>query len=133
MERPISSAMTSPAYWQRFILKLDSRVFALPVNEVDWIQSAANYVRLHAGSNTYLLRETMAHVEAALDPRQFMRVHRNAIVNLSRVQNFRMPTRGSMSCDLQDGSRIPLSRSYQGAVREYLHQQQEQHVTAKAV
>ncbi len=133
MERQIASANASPIYWQRFVLKLDSRVFALPVNEVDWIQSAANYVRLHAGSNTYLLRETMAHVQAALDPRQFMRVHRNAIVNLSRVQHFHMPTRGSMNCVLHDGGRIPLSRSYQNAVRDYLREQQAQQLTAKAV
>ena len=75
-----------------------------------------------AGLSTHLLRATMATVEGSLDPRQFMRVHRNAIVNLSRVQQYHMPARGSMSVVLRDGARVPLSRGYQPAVRKMLEQ-----------
>lgn len=117
---PIPPADTQPKYLQRFVVKLDARVFAVPVDQVDWIESAANYVRLHAGPNNYLMRATMASVEGTLDPRQFLRVHRNAIVNLSRVQRYHMPARGSMHALLRDGSRVPLSRGYQPAVRRML-------------
>ncbi len=123
MDQPmIPPAETQPKYLQRFVVKLDARVSAVPVEQVDWIESAANYVRLHIGPNSHLLRATMAKVESALDPRQFIRVHRNAIVNLARVQQFHMPARGSMSVVLQDGSRVPLSRGYQPAVRKMLEQ-----------
>jgi two-component system, LytTR family, response regulator len=123
MNQPsVPPAELQPKYLQRFVVKLDARVFAVPADQVDWIESAANYVRLHLGAVTYLVRATMTTVEASLDPRQFMRVHRNAIVNLSRVQQFHMPTRGSMNVLLRDGSRVPLSRGYQPAVRKMLDQ-----------
>jgi two-component system LytT family response regulator len=123
MDRPnVPPADAQPKFLQRFVVKLDARVFAVPVEQVDWIESAANYVRLHVGLSNHLLRATMATVEASLDPRRFMRVHRNAIVNLSRVQQFHMPARGTMSVALRDGSRVPLSRGYQPAVRKMLQQ-----------
>jgi two-component system LytT family response regulator len=121
MDQPtIPPADAQPRYLQRFVVKLDSRIFAVPVEQVDWIESAANYVRLHVGQNTYLVRATMTTVESSLDPRQFIRVHRNAIVNLGRVQEYSMPARGSMTVQLKDGSRVPLSRGYQPAVRKLL-------------
>jgi two-component system LytT family response regulator len=124
MNQPLPpAAEAQPRYMQRFVVKLDSRVFAIPVEQVDWIESAANYVRLHVGSSTHLVRATMSSVETSLDPRQFLRVHRNAIVNLSRVQEYNMPARGSMSVLLRDGSRIPLSRGYQPSVRRMLQEQ----------
>lgn len=123
MDQPSVPPADTPRHLQRFVVKLDSRIFAVPVDHVDWIESAANYVRLHVGQNTYLVRSTMTTVEASLDPRQFMRVHRNAIVNLSRVQQYNMPARGSMSVLLKDGSRVPLSRGYQPAVRKMLQNQ----------
>ncbi len=117
---PSAPADPHPKFLQRFVVKLDSRIFALPVEQVDWIESAANYVRLHSGTNSYLMRGTMASVEKGLDPRQFRRVHRNAIINLSRVQQYHMPARGSMYVVLHDGTRVPLSRGYQAAVRQLL-------------
>lgn len=111
-----------PKYLQRFVIKLDARVFAVAVDQVDWIESAANYVRLHVGASSYLLRGTMMTMQSALDPRQFMRVHRNAIVNLARVQEYHMPARGSMHVLLRDGARVPLSRGYQPAVRKMLQE-----------
>ncbi|HET7184914.1 MAG TPA: LytTR family DNA-binding domain-containing protein [Terriglobales bacterium] len=121
MNQPnVPPADAQPKYLQRFVVKLDARVFAVPADQVDWIESAANYVRLHVGAGTHLVRATMSNVESSLDPRHFLRVHRNAIVNLARVQEFHMPARGSMSVLLRDGSRVPLSRGYQPAVRKLL-------------
>ncbi len=123
MDQPsVPPADAQPRYLQRFVVKLDARIFAVPVDQVDWIESAANYVRLHAGPNTYLMRATMQTVESSLDPRRFQRVHRNAIVNLERVQEYHMPARGSMHVRLSDGTRVPLSRGYQPAVRKRLDQ-----------
>lgn len=118
----IAPADAQPKFLQRFVVKLDARVFAIAADQVDWIESAANYVRLHVGANNYLLRGTMTVMESTLDPHQFMRIHRNAIVNLSRVQEYKMPTRGSMHVLLRNGARVPLSRGYQLSVRKLLQQ-----------
>jgi two-component system, LytTR family, response regulator len=127
MDQPTSAAASAqPRYLVRFVVKLDSRILAVPADQVDWIASAANYVRLHVGATTYLVRATMSSVERSLDPRQFLRVHRNAIVNLARVQQYHMPARGSMSVLLRDGSSVPLSRGYLPAVRRMLDGQGEQ-------
>ena len=105
---------------QRFVVKLGARIVFVRVEEVDWIQSAANYVRLHAGSNSYTVRETMSRVESMLDPARFLRVHRNAIVNLDAVQQFESSPQGSMTAIMRDGARLPLSRSYRTTIRKML-------------
>jgi two-component system LytT family response regulator len=114
------SGSGSGGWLQRFVVKQDSCIFFVPADEVDWIQSAANYVRLHAAERTYTVRETMQRLIAALDPRRFLRVHRNAIVNLASVQHFETLGTGRMSVLLRDGTRVSLSRAYQGRVRQLL-------------
>ena len=55
-------------------------------DEIDWIEAAGNYVKLHVGTETHLLRETMNAIEAQLDPDVFFRIHRSHIVNIERVK-----------------------------------------------
>ena len=113
----------SPAprqFLQRFVVKTGERIFFIPVSEVHWIQSAANYVRLHVGATAYTVRETMAHVESALDPARYLRIHRNAIVNLDHVQEFKTGPGGSMTVRMKSGTSLPLSRSYRSTVRSLL-------------
>ena len=105
---------------QRFVVRTGERIFFLPVGEVHWIQSAANYVRLHIAGQAYTVRETMQNVESALDPSRFLRIHRNAIVNLEQVQEFKTEPGGTMHVVLKSGTKLPLSRSYRSAVRSLL-------------
>src|SRR5262245_7487579 len=70
----------------RVVLRSSGRVFFLRVEEIDWIEAAGNYLRLHAGTETHLLRETMNAFEERLDPKQFLRIHRSMIVNCERIQ-----------------------------------------------
>lgn len=111
---------TARTYLQRFVVKLGARIVFVRVEEVDWIQSAANYVRLHSGANTYTVRETMTRVESMLDPARFLRVHRNAIVNLDAVEQFESSPQGSMTAIMRGGTRLPLSRSYRTTIRKML-------------
>jgi two-component system LytT family response regulator len=110
----------SRSYLQRFVVKQDARIFFIPAEEVDWIQSAANYVRLHAGDRSYMVRETMQRLVSSLDPQRFLRVHRNAIINLASVREFEVSGQGKMSVTLRTGMKVPLSRSYQSTVRNLL-------------
>ena len=115
-----NASTSSRTYLQRFVVKQDARIFFIPADEIDWIQSAANYVRLHAGERTYMVRETMQRLVSSLDPQRFLRVHRNAIVNLASVQEFEISGQGRMSVTLRNGTKVPLSRSYQSSVRNLL-------------
>jgi hypothetical protein len=96
---------------ESFTLRESGRIFALPVNQIDWIEAAGNYVSLHMNSRTYLLRETMNAIEAKLDPELFVRVKRSAIVRIDRVQELRALGGGRLAVVLQQGAQIVLGRA----------------------
>jgi two-component system LytT family response regulator len=97
---------------ERFLIKSGGRMHVVPVEEVDWVEAAADYVRLHAGQKTYLLRETMGAIEAQLDPERFARIHRSTIVNLERIREFQPYFNREYIVVLKDGTKLKLSRSY---------------------
>jgi two-component system LytT family response regulator len=103
-------ATPSAAYAERLALKHDGRISFLPVVEVDWIEAADYCVRVHAGGRFHLLRESMRELEARLDPRRFFRVHRSAIVNVSRIRERQPYFHGEFVLVMQDGARLKLSR-----------------------
>src|SRR5262249_39429547 len=71
---------------QRLAVKEDGKVLFIGLEEVDWLEAAGNYIRVHTGSTMHLLRETMSALEARLPPEQFIRIHRSAIVALDRIR-----------------------------------------------
>jgi len=73
-------------YLDRVVIKSAARVFFLRVDEIDWVEAAGNYLKLHAGGEEHLLRETMGNLEARLDPTRFLRIHRSTIVNIERIR-----------------------------------------------
>jgi two-component system, LytTR family, response regulator len=97
---------------RRFLVKASGRVVFVRADEIDWIEAEGNYVRLHVGAASHLIRETMAKIESRLDPDRFARVHRGAIVNLDRIRELEPMFRGDYSAVLRDGSRIAVSRGY---------------------
>jgi two-component system LytT family response regulator len=88
------------------------RLQLLSVDEIDWIESARNYVRVRAGKVDNLFRESMIAVERRLDPRQFVRIHRSIIVNVDRITHLEPNSFGDYVVVLADGTRLPLSRRY---------------------
>lgn len=105
---------------ERMVFKSRGRILFLPVSEVRWIGAEENYVRICTGSETHLLRETMARVEERLDPNMFLRVHRSAIVNLHFVKEVRNDPQNDFAVVMTNGQKIPMSRSYHSRVRELL-------------
>lgn len=97
---------------ERLVVRTAGRIFFLPIAEIDWIEAAGNYVRLHAGKETHLVRETMLTIERRLDPQRFLRIHRSTIVNLERVRELQPAFRGDYAVLLRDGARLTLSRNY---------------------
>ncbi len=101
----------TPRYLTRLMVKTAGRVLFLKTEEIDWIEACDNYVRLHAAGKTHLLRQTMNELEAALDPEQFARIHRSAIVNLDRVRELQPLFNGEALIILHNGTELKLSRS----------------------
>jgi two-component system, LytTR family, response regulator len=98
-------------YLRRLAVRLEGRVRFFDVDEIDWIEADAKFVRLHTGGRVYPLREAIGRLEEKLDPSRFFRVHRSAIVNVERVSEIENRSDGSQAVVLKDGSRIPLSRA----------------------
>ncbi len=106
------------AYLDRLVVKSAGRLFFLRTEEVDWIESAGNYVCLHIGPESHLLRETMNGVEERLDPARFVRIHRTAIVNIDRIKELQPLFHGEYQVVLRDGTELTLSRGYRDACRK---------------
>jgi len=97
---------------QRIVIRERGRVFFLAVEAIDWIEAAGNYARLHVGKEHHLLRETMKTLEARLDPAKFVRIHRSAIVNLTRIKELQPSFHGEFTVVLKDGAQLTSSRGY---------------------
>lgn len=104
----------------RLVIKTAGRVMLVRTAEVDWIESADNYVNLHIGPDSHLLRETMASLEARLDPKHFLRISRSTIVNLDRVKELQPMFHGDYAVILRNGARLSLSRSYRDKLQHLL-------------
>jgi two-component system LytT family response regulator len=105
---------------ERIIVRSSGRIYFVRTSEIDWCEAAGNYVRLHVGQQTHLVRDTMAHVEADLDPSQFVRIHRSAIVNVDRIQELQSSFGGEYVVLLRGGTRLTLSRGYREVLQERL-------------
>jgi len=112
---PAGTSGSRRSYLERFAIKLDERTTFLPTRDADWIEAARNYVRIHAGKATYVLREKVGRLERQLDPARFARCHRRVIVNLERVKEVQPWFGGDSVLLLQDGTQLRLSRTYRRA------------------
>jgi two-component system LytT family response regulator len=103
---------------ERFVIKSGGRVFFVRADEIDWIEAAGNYVKLHVAGEAHLFRETMSALEAQLDPDRFYRIHRSHIVNIERVKELQPWFNGEYVVFLKSGARLTLSRGYREKLQE---------------
>ena len=101
----------------RIPIKRDGRVNFVRAEDVDWVEADGDVVRLHAGRETHVIRETMTQVEAKLPSDRFMRIHRSLIVNTERVREIQPWFKGDYVLILQDGTKLRSGRSYRAAVQ----------------
>jgi two-component system, LytTR family, response regulator len=118
-----ASARTTPPtnYLTRLLVKSAGRVFFLKADEIDWVEAADYYVKLHVGRKGHLLRESMSELEARLDPQKFLRIHRSTIVNLDRVREMHPLFGGEYAVVLHDGTELKLSRSRREQLQKLLN------------
>ena len=104
----------------RFVVRSVGKILLVDVADIDWIEAAGNYVRLHLGEESHLFRETMNNMEGRLDGRRFVRIHRSRIVNTDRIKEMQPWFNGEYVVVLQNGTRLTLSRGYREKLQERL-------------
>jgi two-component system LytT family response regulator len=97
---------------QRVVVKREGRATLIRTSQIDWIEAAGNYCRIHFDGTSHLLRESMVSLEKKLDPQRFVRVHRSAMVNLDRIRELQPTSHGDYLVTLHDGKMLALSRGY---------------------
>lgn len=110
----------APAGAPRIMVKAGGRIHFVRTADIDWCEAAGNYVRMHAGPQVYMVRETMSHLESQLDRQQFMRIHRSTLVNVDRIKEMQSSFNGEYLVLLRDGTRLTLSRGYRDAMHARL-------------
>jgi hypothetical protein len=108
---PEASTLDLPAFTHIPVRK-DAATLFIPIIEIDWLEAERNYVRIHVGGQSHLVRETLSALTSRLEPRGFVRVHRSASVNLERIREFRPLFHGDGELVLQNGQVVPVGRRW---------------------
>ena len=114
---PLSDA---PAFATRILVSIGTRSIVVPIADVNVVEADGYYVRVRTVAAQYVVRESLKHLEARLDPRDFSRVHRSALVRISCVCSLERVSHERIVLVLIDGSRVPVSRARRDAVVEAL-------------
>lgn len=110
-------AHRSGDFLQRIIVRERDRLLVVALEEVDWIESADNYVLLHAGKSTHVVRRTLTALEARCSPGTFLRISRTAMVNTARVREIVNEPTGYVML-LAGGHRLPITRGIRQVIAE---------------
>ena len=102
----------------RLVVKSNGRILFIRTTDVDWVEAADNYVSLHVGKESYLLRETMNSLEGRLPAEQFVRISRSAIVNIEQIRELKPLFHGDYAVILRNDTQLTLSRSYRSKLQQ---------------
>jgi two-component system LytT family response regulator len=103
----------SDPYARRLLVKAHGRIHLLPVNDIEWIEADDYYARVHLGQESFLIRESLNHLQQRLDPRQFLRIHRSSIINVRYIKELQSWFHGEYLAILKNGAKLHISRNYQ--------------------
>ena len=124
-ERPpvrdlLAAARADRAPIHRVLIRDRADVHVIPVDKVDYFESQDDYVAVKTGGHSYLKEQTLAELEALLDPRAFVRIHRRYVLNLERLAKIELAVTDSRIAILTDGTQLPISRAGYARLRELL-------------
>jgi len=111
----------SSRYEKLINIKDRGQIFRIDVDTIERIDAAGDYMCIYTADTSLILRETMKDLEKRLDPRNFQRIHRSTIVNLSQVRQVKPHTNGECFLVLESGSQVKVSRSYRDVVARFVH------------
>jgi two-component system LytT family response regulator len=101
-----------PKYLKRLLVKSAGRTIILATDEIDYIETAGNYLRLKTGKTAHLIRERLSQLESKLNPAQFARIHRSTIINIKRIKELHPLFNGDQTIIISDGTQLTMSRNY---------------------
>ncbi len=117
----LSAAARAPEQkLERIVVKDGAKVHIIPLEKLDYVEAQDDYVALRSEKKNYLKQQTISSVEAQLDPKKFVRIHRSYIVNLERIARIEPYTKDSRVAVLTDGTQLPVSRSGHARLKELL-------------
>lgn len=105
-------------YPERILIKASGRVYFVNIDEIDWAEAEGNYVRLHVGKETHLLRQTIKNLEEKFDAHHFIRIHRSTIVNAERIKELQPWFEGEFLAILRNGQKLNVSRKFRKRLTE---------------
>jgi len=107
-----NQSQPAPKYLERIVVKTTRSIFFVGVEEVDYFEAAGNYVEIHTGQKTHLVRETITRLESRIDPQKFLRIKRSIIVNIKRIKELQPLFNGEFAVILQNGTELISSRRF---------------------
>jgi two-component system, LytTR family, response regulator len=110
-----------PEYLTRLMVSANNRIIFLNTNDIEWIEADDNYVKVHTIDKSFIMRETMNDLEVKLNPKDFARIHRSAIVNVSKIQSLEPYFKGDYIVILNNGKRLKMTRSRKSQFKETLN------------
>jgi two-component system LytT family response regulator len=120
LSRVDSKKQPAPEFDSRLVIKTKGRIVFLNLDEIDWMEASANYVRLNVGKESYLFRETMSRISARLNPNRFIRIHRSVIVNAGKIKELIPVNSGEYIVVLISGKELSCSRGYRANVQHMI-------------
>ena len=105
---------------ERILIKASGRVYFVTIDEIDWVEAEGNYIKLHVGNETHLLRQTIKALEQQLDPHHFVRIHRSTIINVDRIKELQPWFGGDYLAILRNGHRLNVSRTFRKRLTQFL-------------
>jgi two-component system LytT family response regulator len=105
---------------RRLVIKARGRVVFIDVDEIHWVEAAANYVKLNTGKEAYLLRDAIGHIGQRLDSEQFIRIHRSTIVNVQKIKELQPCNSGEYIVILKSGKELSCSRGYRAGLQQLI-------------
>jgi two-component system LytT family response regulator len=119
--KALLKSLTSRApYPERFLVRAPKHLYFVKATEIEWAESASNYVRLYIGGRAHLIRETLTGLSTKLPPERFVRIHRSVIVNLDQIVRLEPAGHGEYEITLKSGTRVTSSRTHSAALRALL-------------
>jgi two-component system LytT family response regulator len=119
MLNTIRSVMDRQQFPEKIVVKADGKVRFIPASEILWIESEANYLRIHTSGGSYMIRDTMTNFSKKIDPAKFLRIHRTVIANTVHIKELQPWLSDELIALLHNGTKLPIGRTYRKAVNEF--------------
>lgn len=116
----LESRKSQPKFLDRLAIKSRGRVIFLRTDEITWVEAAGNYLELHTGKESHLIREPISDFEQRLNPERFIRIHRSCIVNVECIKELQPGFGGEYLVVMNDGQQLTASRGYRERLQQLL-------------